>query len=219
MTNEYLKISYNNLHSKTCDMLCDQTYPFNIQGTANGMRILNPSVISSDKLYSNYRKIDAKNCPQSSCSGITYLNSDPRLFNAAGGTWLQLDKPPMYSTSKLSSINDDKKLDNYGQKYKSYSDINSGQIIYYTDRNSPSINFSQKNDVKCVNYTDPMSTTHPYIDISPNPQECPTISLLNNTSHNVRGDYSLSWIKDSEYHKQDIMSKQLHQINSIKRFV
>jgi len=211
----YPKTSCDYPTPANCVKFCDQTYPFRIQNNSNGMTFVNPSVLSNDKFDLNYRKINVKTCPRSSCSGITYLNSDPRLFNSAGETWLQLDRPPVYCTPKLNTLNDDKNLDRYGQGYKSYSDIKAGQILYYTDRNSSNINFSQKKDAICTPFTDPMSTSHPYLNITPKQDYNP----ITDDNCNVTGDDCLSWLRDSQFQRQDITSLQLHQINSTRRLV
>ena len=194
---DYPKTSCDKTFSvNNCVRSCDQTYPFRIQNTPNNMTFVNPSVLT-DKFDTNYTQINVKECPRSSCSRTTYLNSDPRLFNSGGGTWLQLDRPPIYCAPKLDTLNDDKNLDYYGQGYKSYSDINAGQILYYTDRNSSNINFSSKNTAKCTPFSDPMNTSHPYLNITPKQDFNP----ITDDNCNVTGDYCLSWLRDSQFQR------------------
>ena len=178
--------------------------------------ILNPSAITNNKFAQNFRAIDVKDCPKSACKGVTYFNSDPRLVNAAGPSWLQLDRPPLMSTLKLSSLNDNKELDNYGQNYNSYADVNAGQILYYVNKDIGNAFyepvFSQKATSVGSVYQDPMGNMKPQYDHIPEKQYDP----LNENPSDVTGDYCLSWLRDSQYHREDLLASQMAVINQQK---
>lgn len=198
----------------SCIKSCDQTYPFYIQNTPNNLVFLNPDVISDDKFNNTYNKINVKNCPRSACNGVTYLNSDPRLYNAAAGTWLQLDRPPLYSTLKLNDIPHDKSLNCYGKSYNSYADVNTGQILYYTDRNSKDLNFPSTTTASCNMYTSPMSTSKPYLDLTSKQDYNP----ITDDTCDVTGSYCLSWIRDSQFQRDDILAFKMRGLNANRRY-
>lgn len=177
--------------------------------TQRGLMVLNKSVVANDKFAKGYRKIDSKNCPYTSCNGVTYLNSDPRLFNAAAGDWIQLDSPPLVSTPKLNTLNKNKNLDCYGQNYSAYSDVNAGQVVYYITKDIADAFyepvFSSKTDVVGVVYKDPMGSMKPEYHRIPKEQFDP----IKREDCDSKGEFCLSWINDSQYQREDIISKQM----------
>jgi hypothetical protein len=187
-----------------CVNSCDGTYPFMLNKKPD-FRLINTGVIGPDKLDPTFHTINVKNCPRSACKGVTYLNSDPRLYNSAGNSWLQLDVPPINATMKLDDIAHDKSLNCYGQGYNGYSDINAGQILYYTNRNTRDINFSNDSTVSCAPYVDPMDNSVPFVDVKVG------------GGCGSDGDYCLSWLRDSQYQRDDITSFNLRGIDRIKR--
>jgi hypothetical protein len=176
-----------------------------------GEELINPQVL--DKHFFKYRPVASK-CvdPSSGCNNITYINSDARLVNSAGPSRLQLDKPPLDSTTKLSTLTHDKSLDCYGQNYKSYADVNAGQISYYISKEREDAFyeplFSKNATSVGTMYKDPMGSMKPQYDRYPNEEYDP----IRNTC-DVKGEYCLSWLKDSQYHREDILSKQMRKIN------
>lgn len=168
--------------------------------------ILNRDVISKDKFDCTFREINPKICKGSSCKNITYISSDPRLYNAATADWLQLDRPPLITYSNIDLLSTNKELNNYGQNYRSYQDINAGQILYYIPRDIEDSffepNFSEKAAVIGTLYKDPMDNMKPEYTRIPKSLNC-----FNRQCET--GNYCLSFINDTQYQREDILSKQL----------
>jgi len=179
----------------------------------SGRVLLNQSVISSDKFDPTFKAINVKDCPNSSCMGTTYLNSDPRLYNAAAATWLQLDRPPTNSTPKLNTLNSNKSLDNYGQCYKSYADVNAGQILYYIDKDRQDAFyeplFSKQATSVGTLYKDPMGAMKPQYDRIPNKKYNPILG----DQCDVAGEFCLSYMKDTQFHREDLLALEMRKIN------
>lgn len=179
-----------------------------------GTILLNPSVIAPEKRDKTFREIEQKNYSQiySDCKGKTFFNSDPRLCSAAERC-IKLDIPPLNSTHPLKTLSTDKSLDGYGQKYKSYSDVNAGQYLYYIGKEREDVFyeplFSKKAIVVGKLYKDPMGAIKPHYDRVP--IENPV--LIGQKSGNVCGDFCLSYIKDSQFHREDLLSRQMHRRN------
>jgi hypothetical protein len=190
---------------------------FNLQQeptNKRGMIILNPEVVSKSKFDPNFKQIDSK---LSMCNDITYINSDPRLYNAASADRIQLDRPPLNSTPKLNTLSTNKELDAYGQNFKSYKDVNSGQVMYYISKDiqdslyTPL--FSSKVKVVGTLYRDPMGNIKPEYNRIPES----TLNPIKREPCHSKGDYCLSWINDSQFHREDLLSKQM-AIRNQQRF-
>jgi hypothetical protein len=182
--------------------------------TKSGNILLNKSVIGKEKRDQTFNAINVKDCPMSACLGTTYLSSDPRLYNSAGVSWLQLDKPPLNSSVKLNTLNSDKSLNRYGQGYKSYADVNAGQYLYYTVNDLEDTLFkplfSRNATVVGNMYKDPMGSMKPeYTRI---PHEKQDHAILTDPC-DVTGGYSLSYIKDTQAHREDLLSYQMRKRN------
>ena len=195
---------------------CYSTRVFKVQQepvARTGTFTLNPGVLSKDKFDPNFNAIDSKTCPRSSCSGTTYLSSDPRLFNAASGDWMQLDRPPLVSTPKLNTLKSDKKLNCYGQGYKSYNDVNAGQISYYINRELEDAFFeplfTKKATAVGTMYQDPMGVMRPQYERFPNEKFDPVLE----NACDAKGDSCLSWIRDSQHHREDLLASQMRKHN------
>jgi hypothetical protein len=187
-----------------------------VPGKQTGITILNPGVVGENKFDPTFQAINATYCPGSSCDGTTYLNSDPRLYNQ-GGSWLQLDRPPLISGTDLSTLTTDKSLDGYGQNYKSYADINAGQYMYYIDKSTEDAfyepNFSSKATSVGSLYKDPMGTIKPQYDRVPDNQ----YNHISNGSFDDN-EYSLTFLRDTQHHREDIMALQMRRRNQ-ERYV
>ena len=179
----------------------------------SGNVLLNPSAVSIDKFDDRYKAINEKKCPASSCVGTTYLNSDPRLYNV-GGTWLQLDRPPLNSAVKLSSLNTDKKLNFYGQGYTSYADVNAGQYVYYVSKDIEDAFykplFTKKGTSIGTLYQDPMGAMKPEYDRIPDEQYNP---VLTNKECNTEDEYCLTFMRDTQFQREDILARQMRRRN------
>jgi hypothetical protein len=230
----YPKTSVTITPPRSCISTCNPTYPFyvhrtdrqsnntstsysGVRDTNNGFVMLNPTVFEHNKVDPNYREISGQ-CSGSSCGSTTYLNSDPRLCNAAGSTWLQLDRLPLSSTVKLDTLTKDRSLDRYGQHYNSYADINTGQIMYYLNRNSQSINFPTKIPTVCEPYTDPMGVGKPYLNAQYDQGINPITSQSCNQTDIPSSNYCLSWIRDSQYQRDDITALKMRGLDNNRRY-
>ena len=196
---------------------CNPRRQFKVQQEPNnrtGNTLLNQSVVAPDKHDQTFHAINVKDCPQSSCSGTTFLNSDPRLYNAAAATWMQLDRPPLNSTPKLNTLNANKSLNCYGQGYKSYADVNAGQYLYYigNDREDAFYEplFSKRATAVGTMYQDPMGAMKPQYDRIPHEQQ--DHGILTDPC-NVAGDYCLSFMKDTQAHREDLLARQMRKHN------
>lgn len=204
-----------NLGVSGCDVSdyydCFRTMPFKEivePNTESGIHSINPGVFSSDKRDPTFVEIDGKTAKYSACCGKTYLNSDPRLFNAAAGTWLQLDSTPINSSQKLSSLTHDKKLNCYGQNYRTYSDINAGQIKYHISKDRQGTYYEPLFSSKAVTtgymYKDPMGNMKPMYT-----REFTEKSNQSLYTDNYANEGCLSFMKDSQGHREDLMAHQM----------
>jgi len=175
----------------------------------SGWIVINPlnEMKDLDTSFTQYACSGSNNC------GEVWYGTDPRLKSVArGGSIIPLDRPPITYNIDTSTVNTDERLKNYGKNYKSYADINAGQITYYIDKSRQDAFYSPEftTSARTVGYVykDPMGGIKPHYERIPltcdNPLE---------TKHSkFKG--GLSWIQDSEEHRQDIISKQMHRINS-----
>lgn len=190
---------------------CYNNLPFlsNIEpNNEGGFITINPSVIHNK--YST--GFQFKDYPKNQKSSVVqYASKDPRLKSiAGGGEPITLDKPPYDSKVILSEIISDSNLNRYGQNYKTYSDINAGHIIYYVNksRQDPFNNpvFSTSAQTTGSLYRDPMGSIKPIYEREP---------FKNHNPHIMKDFYDggLSWIRDSQEHREDLVSKQMIKRN------
>lgn len=139
-------------------------------------------------------------CPPDTCNSNIFVSGDPRLLNMAHSDGpLALDNLPR--NGKVQ-INDTTRLsiDQGVTIHDSYSTIKNGDVTYYygKDLSVPFIStlFIQPGLVVREQYVDPMGTLKPHF--------C-RASLDNKNC--------LSWIRDSQFHREDLMSKQLWNRN------
>jgi len=174
-----------------------------------GYENINPGVFenSYDK---SFQRVE---CPDNKggCKNV-YASTDPRLISPMhGGQILTLDRPPVSSDIKLKNIYTDKNLLNYGKNYRTYSDINSGQIMYYTDKSRQDVfyepNFSSSATAIGTLYKDPMGAIKPQYDRVP--LKCN--DSLDTDMNRYEG--GLSWIQDSSNHRQDLLALQMRKHN------
>jgi hypothetical protein len=169
------------------------------------------NTLSSQDFNPDFNKV---NCPESSRCKTVYFAQDARLFDPRRNSLIKLDRPP-FSSNFFTTNNPanyfsiySKKFNEYGRPYRSYADINLGDILYYTDHetedayNAP--NFTIPAQVDGVLFRDPMGALKPtYVrSIVSKPDEC----------YN-----KLSWIRDSAMHREDIMAGQMSQRNQQRR--
>lgn len=145
----------------------------------------------------DFEKIRCKDAR--SCNKEVFISQDPRLVSPAhSGQRLALDNVPL--NGKVH-IRDTPYIAGYrAASYDAYSDIHGGQNMYYygKDMAVPFISqlFIQPGLVVKENYVDPMDSYKPhYCRASMDTKNC------------------LSWIRDSQFHREDLMSKQLWNRN------
>lgn len=121
---------------------------------------------------------------------------DPRLISSAhSGQSLLLDAPVLDGQTKMSRVYDDR-VTTYGN----LADIELGNIYYYYDTNllKPAFQplFDNTQPVRYA-YVDPMGTTKPHYD------------MIMDDKYN----YKLSFLKDTQNHRQDLLSKNMWNRN------
>lgn len=132
------------------------------------------------------------------CDEYAYVSRDPRLVSSAhSGQRLALDNIPLNGKVQIS---DTPYIAGYPNVYDTYSDIHGGQVEYYYDKQlaSPFISqlFVNPGLVTRERYVDPMDSVKPhYCRVSLDNKNC------------------LSWIRDSQFHREDLMSKQIWKRN------
>lgn len=202
-----------NLSVRDCDIPgyydCYDRYQFKAgiePEPKSGYSYINPQVAQSlfDPEFQKFKCDDAQ-CP------IVYASTDPRLIDAARAQVLPLDRPPYNSTVKLDDVYTDPQLTCYGQGYRTYSDIGAGQIEYYIDKSREDAfyppNFVDSAQMVGTMYQDPMGAMKPQYDRYPLKCNDPL-----NTEKEVYDD-GLSWMQDSQFHRQDLLSRQMRKNN------
>ena len=176
----------------------------------SGMTNINPQVLTQ-KYAKDFQKVSCPTNPPS-CPSTQYASMDPRLISASHTGQVQtLDLPPITGEMKLSALPHDKLLDKYGQGYRTYSDVNAGQIMYYIDRSIEdpyfTPNFVTSATSTGVLYKDPMGALKPRYNRKPLTSTNP----IGPERDNYEG--CLSWMQDSLDHRQDLMSLQMRKMN------
>lgn len=145
----------------------------------------------------------------------TYVANDPRLVDVArGGYYMHLDVPPITGEVKLKDIYSDPVLDNYGKPvYRDYEDIKAGQVLYYVDpaTGPPLIEPIFTNPAQTTGWLmqDPMGALKPYYCRKPL-----VYTNVYDTDHYKPGE--LTWIRDSQESREDIMALQMDLMNRQK---
>lgn len=162
-----------------------------------GYTILNENVLSNKIKY-----------PGKQGFPKTHISSDPRLISPLhSGQVLRLDRPPVESKIQLKNISGNKSLNNYGQNYNTYNDINAGNIMYYHNKeiedpfHNP--NFTNPAYIEGFVYKDPMGSLKPIYNRKP----IKNSEHLNTNNNNYTGN--LSWIQDSTEHRENLISSQM----------
>lgn len=145
------------------------------------------------------------NCVDNTCLSTVYTSNDPRLVSSAhSGQKLLLDSIPQEGNVNMETISYDPGFST-GPK-QSYSMIKDGDITYYYDSqlaipfNSTLFEFNPNRYVIKQNYVDPMGICKPHYSLASN---CSVKKCVNLPS----------WLRDSQYHREDLLSKQLWKQN------
>jgi hypothetical protein len=165
------------------------------------------SAVYSNKKAPNFGKIPCK----TGCREETYMAYDPRLYSPTHNTYLPLDSVPITGNVNLSEIY---AIDpNYGVGAKPYSEIDDGQILYYSDKSiarpffSPV--FGQRANVISTLYRDPMGSIKPEYTRVPD-----TINPTVETP--AQYEDCLSFVQDTQASREDLMSYQMARRNREK---
>lgn len=172
---------------------------------------LNPQVYTS-KLSPDFRelKCDTPNY----CSSPVYTSLDPRLFDSPRANSLGLDRPPANGDVRLKDVYNEEYTD-YGIGFTPYNQIKDGQITYYVDKTiaGPFYKpvFSEPAKEVLSLYKDPMGA------MKPNANRIPLINTENPTvTTPVQYPYCLSFLQDTQSHREDLMSYQQRKHNQEK---
>lgn len=143
-----------------------------------------------------YTRIENKGIPN--CSKVLYYKQDPRLIDPRrGANIFPISEPPLTGNEPFIPNNFEAKI------YKNYGDIKSGQITYYVDKSIEKAffnpNFVNGRNVTSYVYVDPMNNVKPHYE--------------RETSYADNQGYCLSWMRDSQEQREDIVSKQMSRIN------
>jgi len=135
----------------------------------------------------------------------TFVSHDPRLYDVLRATVIHVDRPPYSSQRKLNTLVGDETLDHYGQRYKGYEDTK-GQIQYYIDNTISDAYYepvySIPSKVTGFLFKDPMG------NINPQYQRVSGITNENPITKTEPYFGCLSWINDSQEHREGIMATQ-----------
>lgn len=184
----------------------------------NPYLMLNPETIS--KQYDlTYEKVKTCACPTdfgTCCDKETYITNDPRLISVAhNGQYLLLDRPPINGAVNMSDLYTPK-FDYHARYYADYSDVDSGQIMYYIDGDIKDPLFTplyvNPSNVTGYVYKDPMDSYKPYYYREP----ANKVNVYKTNSNSPDKYNELTWIRDSQESREDLMSKQMDLTNRTK---
>ena len=144
-------------------------------------------------------------------------NIDPKLYNGLHNQWITLDNIPLDCSMKIFDIPYDTNLNKYGQNYKSYHDINAGQIMYYIDNTISQpffypnfVNNGNNSNIDGVLYKDSMDSIKPQYFYNQIKNDNP-ITISKNSNK-----YKLSFLEDTTNNREELMSLQMSKINQQK---
>jgi len=155
-------------------------------------------------------------CSDPSCNSIVYANNDPRLCSAGhSGQRIVLDKPPtngdLFTTNGLDVSIECSNSSSTGYTDSSYMNLKNGSITYYYDVQlaTPFIPqlFDSSHKIIKETYIDPMGICKPhYIFV-------PAFSRDETLTQKKSCIYCPTWLRDSQSHREDLMSKQIVKTN------
>ena len=154
-------------------------------------------------------------CPKEcACPGTTYVSNDPRLLDPIRNSMLKLDRPPNTGDMALNNVYCDK-LKGYGKGYRTYSDVNAGQIHYYIDESIADALYKPVYDIPAkvttVLYQDPMGNMKPQYNRHWNDGD----GIKHPPKHGETFG-CLSFIDDTSHHREDIIARQQQKNNQQK---
>jgi len=152
-------------------------------------------------------------CPNSTdgCEE-TYIGANPLLVDAARGSRLLLDRPPLVGGVSVGNVPHDEiytpQMSGYGKNYTSYLDITGGQIQY-------NINPSIQDVYYAPNFVTPSKVIHeirmdPMGVVRPEYPRQPLTPYMWDPCHKIQCD---SFTHDSLEFREDLMASQMRKQN------
>ena len=196
-------------------------YPFTCESTGPDtcgrpeVTVINPNLYKNN-VAKDFIRVDDRACE---LPGHAYTSEDARLKNPrTGNIPLELDKRPMDMGLKNLRTDDiyRNNCKDWKTGYSNYKDINKGQITYYVDHEiaQPFTHPIFENTAAVMGYVNvtPMNTMN--AEYERRPLKCRNCLETNM----CRCDYlgGLSWIEDSNEHREDLISRQLWDRNKNK---
>lgn len=210
MSCETCDIKYNddkgkpsNLAVRECNTCFENPYKFD-QSTQPECKqgFVNLNVLGLQE-YPNFIGVE-----QTPCGGLAYTSKvpDSKARDPARGTLMYFDRPPLVGQVNSCNVYDEK-YRGYGSQYRTYSDINTGQIQYYYDRSREDAYYEPiydiESNVDSYLYRDPMGVVKPVYS------KCPSKNGYNCPFGQAETQYGCdTWTNDSSMHREDIMSRQ-----------
>ena len=179
-----------------------------------GYTLLNP--VSISRQYDrDFNQVPSCACPQDypcSCKNDTsYIDRDRRMMDFFG-EYIALDTPPLTGQPALADIYKTENDYRTGY-YRDYSYVNQGDILYYVDGDikDPFFqpNYENPAGVTGYVYRDPMNSYKNYYYRNP----INRVDVYDTNRYDVN---ELSWIRDSQETREDLMSKQSDLMNRKK---
>ena len=178
------------------------------QELKKGYKILNPKLVQKKYKNSDFDKINFLG----SDAYITSIPDGSVKSSFHDGQYTIVDVPYRDSGVDLNQLgniyNDDFK--GYRTTYQNYDQIEGGDITYYVDKQNavPFISplFSSDFNSTSVLYKDPMGGVHPVYIRRPNK---PTNKITGRNTF----EFGLSWVEDTNEHREDMMARNLQKIN------
>jgi hypothetical protein len=197
--------------SPLSDVICYDTLPFGTDvepSDKQGFAKIN-NELEEQHLDRSYHQIQY--AKKGDACEIAFTSDDPRLIDVPRAQRVALNSPPFNSGMNLTKIYTDPRMGEYGKHYRSYRDINTGDIVYYVDKSIEdpffNPNFVTSAQMKATLYRDPMGEIKPQFERYPLKPD----NHLNTTKCEYDG--GLSWISDSQEFRQDLMSYQMRKHN------
>lgn len=170
-----------------------------------GISLINPQAYSS-KLAPNYNKVQC-----SFSSEPSFVNADPRLFDTMRADYITLDRPPVDGDVRLKDM-----YKKQNTSYKTgvdlpYNKIEDGNVMYYTDESREDAFyrplFSETAKAENILFKDPMGA------MKPNYNRIAMVNTENPATVPKTYPYGLSFIQDTQSHREDLLSLQMRKMN------
>lgn len=151
-------------------------------------------------------------CSDPACNSVVYASNDPKLCSAGhSGQRIVLDKPPsngdLFTVNGLNPSIECSNSPSTGYKDNSYMNLKDGSIQYYYDSDlaTPFTHYLFDSEHRIIKetYTDPMGVCKPHYLFVPTQKE--------DTQSPCFG--CPAWLRDSQLHREDMLSKQFAKIN------